>query len=241
MPKISLQWLIPVATAVWTALTWTLDRQRQRRDERAKIAAFYVNPFISACEDLQSRICIILEGGGLPLLHKRYPGGSYADETLFLIVRCFAWMVVVERHGPYTRDPAVMRLVSAVRRAFSASTSLQQVGPFNFFHAEQYDLGRMLMTTTQGQFGVEFDTISHYEFKQRLTSPPLSDSNSVQETLEALRSADDAGDLVGDDRLAKAQGYLVELVDYLERKEGYTLSAGERRKCGTPKRLTTTG
>ena len=62
MPKINLQWLIPVATAVWAVVTWTLDRQRQRNDERARIAALYVNPFLAACEDLQHRIYIISAG-----------------------------------------------------------------------------------------------------------------------------------------------------------------------------------
>jgi len=241
MPKINMnmQWLIPVGTAVWAVLTWTLDHQRQRRQERARLAAFYVNPLISAIHDLQSRIYTIMKLDGLPLLQKRYPGGAYADETLYLIVRCFGWMMVLERHGPYTKDPVVMRLVSAVRQAFAISTSLQQVGPFNFFHAEQYDLGRMAMTTRQGHYGVEFDTISHYEFKKRLASPPLSDSKSVQETLEALRSADDAGSLPGSNRLAEPQNHLVELVNYLEDKEGYTLVAGERNKCRIPKQLRT--
>ena len=44
--------------------------------------ALYVNPFLSACEDLQSRIYNILEMKGLQSLRKRYPDHGYADETL---------------------------------------------------------------------------------------------------------------------------------------------------------------
>ena len=199
MPKINIntQWLIPVATAIWAVWTWAADRKRERDDERARISALYVNPFLSACEDLQSRIYSILERGGLRTLRKRYPDGSYAEETLYLIVRYFGWMVAVERHGPYTQDPVVMRLMSSISSAFAAASSAQQVGPFNFFHPEQKDLGKLVMTTIVESDNLEPDTISCHEFKKRLASPPWSDSESVKETLEALRSADDAGQPTG--------------------------------------------
>jgi hypothetical protein len=239
IPKfnINMQWVIPVATAIWAVWTWAADRKRDREDERTRIAALYVNPLVSACEDLQSRIYSILEHGGLRTLRKRYPDGSYAEETLYLIVRYFGWMVAVERHGPYTQDPAVMRLMSSISGVFAAASSAQQVGPFNFFHPEQKDLGKLVMTTIVESDNLEPDTISCHEFKKRLASPPWSDSASVQETLEALRSADDGVDLPGRDRLAEAQNHLVDLVGYIEGKEGYTLYQGERKKCRTPAQL----
>ena len=63
------------------------DREQERLKERARLAALYVNPFLSACEDLQSRIYHILALGGLRALRQRYPDGAYAAETLYLIVR----------------------------------------------------------------------------------------------------------------------------------------------------------
>ncbi len=241
MPKfnINMQWLIPLATGVWAIWTWAADRERERNKERARMAALYVTPFLSACEDLQSRIYSILELGGLRTLRKRYPDGSYAEETLYLIVRYLGWRIVAARHGPYayTENPVAMRLTSAVCSAFATASSAQQVGPFNFFHPEQKDLGKLLMTRFDGPYGVEFDTISCSEFKKRLASPPLSDSAAVKETLEALRSADDAKILPGRDRLMEVQNHLVELLAYFEKKEGYTLFQGERKKCGTPPRL----
>ena len=151
IPKINInmQWMIPLATAAWAVWTWAADREQERKKDRARIAGLYVNPFISACEDLQSRIYSILELGGLQSLRKRYPDGFYADETLYIIVRYFGWMVAVERHGPYTRDPVVMRLVSSVSSAFAAASSTQEVGPFNFFHTEQKALGKLVMTTKE--------------------------------------------------------------------------------------------
>lgn len=235
----NMQWLISLAAATWAIWTWAADNERERRKERARISALYVNPFLSACEDLQSRIYNILELGGLGSLRKRYPDGVFAEETLYLIVRYFGWATAVERHGPYTHDPAVMRLASAVRGAFAISSSPQQVGPFNFFHPEQKALGKLVMTRVKGQYGIELDTISSYEFKNCLASPPLSESESVRETLEALRNAGDAGSLPGRDRLARVQCHLVELVSYVEGKEGYTLFLGKRKRCRKPELLVT--
>jgi hypothetical protein len=53
----------------------------------------------------------------------------------------------------------------------------------------------------------------------------------VQQSLEALRTASDDGDLPGRARLAQAQHHLVDLLRYLEGKEGYHLFQGERKKC----------
>jgi len=127
-----------------------------------------------------------------------------------------------------------MRLGSAVRSAFSIASSEQQVGPFNFFHPEQKDMGKLVMTTTQGQYGVEPETISYQEFKKLLNSPPMSESEALKETLEALRSADDAESLPGRDRLAEAQNHLVDLLGYIEGKVGYSVFLGKRKKCRIP-------
>ena len=172
--NINMQWLIPVATAAWAVWTWAADREREREKDRARLSALYVNPFLSACEDLQSRIYSILELDGLRMLRKRYPDGSYAEETLYLIARYFGWTVAVERHSEYTQDPVVMRLGSAVRSAFSVASSIPQVGPFNFFTIEQKDLGKLVMTTRTEQYGVEPDTIPYHEFKKHFAAPPLS-------------------------------------------------------------------
>ncbi|MEA3274105.1 MAG: hypothetical protein U9Q81_02160 [Pseudomonadota bacterium] len=226
-----MQWLIPVATAVWAFWTWAHDHERERQRERSRMAALYVSPFLSACEELQSRIYKILELDGLGSLRRRYPDGAYAEETLYLIVRFFGWSAAVNRYGPYTQDPEVIRLVTASRRAFSTSNSKRPVGPFNFFIPEQKALGKIVMHSLEGEFGRELDTISFYEFKELLGSPPMSDSESVKQSLNALRSADAVHDIVGNERLADAQSHLVDLLSYLEEREGYSLFQGERRKC----------
>ncbi len=183
-----MQWLIPVVMGLWAIWTWSQEQERERTNERARLAALYVNPFLSACEDLQSRIYNILELDGLGTLQKRYPDGAYAEETLYLIVRYFGWAAAMNRYSPYAQDPVVTRLAEAVRKAFATVDAEFLVGPFNFFHPEQKALGKMVMSRMEGQHGIEFDTISSYEFKERLASPPLSDSQAVHQSLEALRA-----------------------------------------------------
>jgi len=201
------------------------------------MVALYVSPFLSACEDLQSRIYKILELGGLGPLRERYQDGAYAEETLYLIVRYFGWSMAVSRYGPYTQDPEVIRLATATRRAFATSGAERDVGPFNFFLPEQKALGKIVMHNVKGEYGRELDTISFYEFKDRLATPPLSESESVKQTLEALRNARRGQDMSGRERLAEAQNHLVDLLEYLETQERYSLFSGERRKCSLPKRL----
>jgi hypothetical protein len=226
-----MQWLIPVTMGLWAVWTWSQEQKQDRLTERARLAALYVNPFMSACEDLQSRIYSILELDGLRTLRKRYPDGAYAEETLYLIVRYFGWAAALSRYSPYSQDAVVIRLAEAVRDAFATTGAGFGVGPFNFFHPEQKALGKMVMSLMQGQHGIELDTISSYKFRERLARPAFSNSQSVQQSLEALRNAEDADSLPGRNRLEKAQHHLVDLLQYLEAREGYRLFTGERKKC----------
>jgi hypothetical protein len=225
-------WLVPAATAVWAVATWAHEHALQREKERQRITALYVNPFLSACEDLQSRIYKLLELDGLDVLKQRYSDGSYAEETLYLIVRFFGWLAAVNRHGPYTQDPVVIQHATGIRRAFGTSRSGYSVGPFNFFPAEQKALGKIIMHDAEGEYGRELDTISFYEFREVVNSVRrMPESVAVKQTLENLRNARSVDDIGGQDRLAEAQNHLVDLLEYLEDKEGYSLFIGEREKC----------
>jgi len=226
-----MQWLVPLAMGTWAVLTWAHSREQEREKERERITALYVNPFLSACEDLQSRIYKILELGGLDVLRERYPDASYAEETLYLIVRYFGWSAAVNRYGPYTKDPVVIEHAIAVRRAFATSTIGHSVGPFNFFLPEQKALGKTIMHTMEGEYGHELDTISYYDFKVCLGKSPLKESHAVQQSLESLRKARDASDIGGRERLVEAQNHIVDLLDYMEEREGFTLFQGKRKKC----------
>ncbi len=183
-------WLVPAATAVWAVWTWAHEQSLERERERARIIALYVNPFLSACEDLQSRIYKIIELEGLPKLRERYPDGSYAEETIYLVVRVFGWLAAVMRYGPYTQDPVMIKHSTAIRRAFATSNDERPVGPFNFFPAEQKALGKMVMRSMEGEYGHELDTISFYEFRDVIQSPyRMPGSSAIEQTLETLHGA----------------------------------------------------
>jgi hypothetical protein len=122
--------------------------------------------------------------------------------------------------------------MEAVANAFA--TTKYPVGAFAFFRPEQKALGKLVMTRFEGQFGVELDTIPYYAFKEQLTQPPLAESEAVRQSLEALRKAKRAKGLTGWARLAEVQNYLVDLLHYLEEREGFSLFAGWRKKCSSP-------
>ncbi|MCP3869383.1 MAG: hypothetical protein GY703_15015 [Gammaproteobacteria bacterium] len=225
-------WLVPAATAAWAVWTWAHEQSLERERERARITALYVNPFLSACEDLQSRIYKIVELEGLPKLRQRYPDGSYAEETLYLVVRFFGWLAAVGRYGPYTQDPVMIKHTAAIRRAFATSNDERAVGPFNFFPAEQKALGKMVMHSMEGEYGHEMDTISYYEFRDIIQSSyRMPESSAVTQTLETLQTARHAEEIDGWERLAEAQNHLVNLLNYLEKREGFSYFPAKRKKC----------
>jgi hypothetical protein len=229
-----MRWIIPIGTALWAFWRWSEERKQNRVRERDRISALYINPFLSACEDLESRIYNILELNGLDSLRKRYPDHGYADETLYLIVRYFGWVASVWRYGPYTQDSEVIRLTEAIRNDFA--TTEYPVGPFAFFRPEQKALGKLVMQRFEGQYGIEMDTIPLYEFKKQLKAPPLSESESVKQSLKALKDAKSSRTLKGRQRLLEAQIHLVDLLSYLEGKMGISLFPGERKKCSRKSR-----
>ena len=227
-------WLVPAATAAWAVWTWAHEQSLERERDRARITALYVNPFLSACEDLQSRIYKLIELDGLSELKKRYPDGSHAEETLYLLFRFFGWLSAATRYGPYTQDAVVIRYSAAIRRAFATSGRGREVGAFNFFPAEQRALGKMIMHSMEGEFGHELDTISYYEFRDVIQSPyRMPESSAVAQTLETLHNAKHAEDIVGRERLVEAQIYLVGLLNYLEKKLGYSYFPTTRKKCSS--------
>ena len=71
----------------------------------------------------------------------------------------------------------------------------------------------------------------------RLGQSSLREGQSVQQSLEALRKASNADDIGGRERLSDAQIHIVDLLDYIENKEGFTLFQGKRENCNRLKRF----
>ena len=226
--------LIAAVTAWWTLRTWRDDREKQRKEERLRLAALYINPFLIACEGLQSRLYNILERGGLGPLKKGYPGGDYAEDILYFIVQYFGWQQCIYR---YYYDRQIISLLEELRDAFATDKrEYGGVGPFCFFRSQQRAFGDMIISRTEGPFGSEFVTENYNQFLSMLKSDSFAGSESVKNTLEALRKAaeDRRGISSGvRKRLVRIQNLLADLLDYFEKKEGisYFTKEGGRKKA----------
>lgn len=228
-----------VVAACWAFSKWIAEREKERRArtdqhdqerndrinererERKRFAALYVNPFLLACEELQSRLYNILERKGLSALKKRYPDGDYSEETLYLIAQYFAWEHCLYRYTRYAQDPEVILLTESIRKVFA--TDELGVRAFCFYRPEQRSLGRLLLERAGG----EFDVISFHTFKGRLASMQFGESPAIQQTLSVLKECESMEELDSKDpnvrkRLAKIQSFLVTLLAQIERKEQIT-------------------
>jgi hypothetical protein len=219
---------LPFLALVWGVHTWSVQHEGELRNEHDRLAALYGNPFLLACDELQSRIYNLLsDKTTFDVLRSHYPGSEYADETLYLVFQYFGWERHVFRYGPYSLDPDVIRLTARIRDAFATSKRFP-LGPFCFFRTEQRALGESVIEQVATEAGVSEETMPFFKFRGALQQPPLSEVQSIRDTLRALTMATTSADLDGRDRLAQVQNYLVELVNYLESQLGVTLSTFSR-------------
>lgn len=218
-----------VITAAWAIMKWKKQREADSERERKKLAALYVLPFLSACEELQSRLYNILVHSGLEPLRQRSADHEYAVEILHMIAQYFGWERCARRYGPYTENGKFIKLTEAVRATFAKDLN-RQVGEFCFFRPEQKAMAHMVMKRMSGEFGPEFETMPMYEFKQQLTSPSYGMSSCTR-AHKALCEAKTITELNDRDRLAEIQNYLVELLTYVEGREGFSLYPKQRKRA----------
>lgn len=226
--KFSLALVTAVVTAGWAIMKWTKQRDYDREKERKKFIALYVLPFLSACEELQSRIYNILVHSGLGPLRQRSADKEYAVETVHMIAQYFGWERCARRYGPYTEDRKFIKLAEAVRATFAKDLN-GVVGSFCFFRPEQKAIAQIIMKRMSGEFGPEFETMPLYEFKEQLAAAKYGTAGCMR-ALKALADAKSVDDLPDRDRLAEIQNYLVEALTYIEGLEGLSLYPKERKR-----------
>jgi hypothetical protein len=231
---------VAAVAGVWTLKTWRDDREKQRKEEQKqrekeqlRLAALLYQAIFDPCERLQSRLYNIFASGGLRALKKSHPEGDFAEDTLYPIVQFFGWQQFVYR---YYYDWQVIQLFEELRALFATDrTEYGGVGPFCFFRSQQRAFADMIMLRTEGPFGSEYVTRDYNEFLRMLKTDPFARSQSVNDTLEMLRNAEAASDIpLGvRKRLVRIQNLLVELLEYLERKEGisYFPQEGGRKRA----------
>lgn len=193
-------------------------------------------PFLLACEDLQSRLYNILCLGGLGPLRAR-DGYPYAEETLYLVARYFAYEPLLVRHTPYGTDNTVVQLLDHVRGCFSSDAG--GIDGWCLFRARQHALGRLALETRQREDQAIPDAVSLLEFERRLVEGDTADALYMTEGLNDLSRAASVNDLPPRtrQRLAEIQRALVDVLEHFEgelanlgQSEDFSLFGGEKRK-----------
>ncbi|HAM51959.1 MAG TPA: hypothetical protein DCP92_15200 [Nitrospiraceae bacterium] len=234
--------LSALAAAVWSVWTWSEEQQKERQLRRDQEAALYVNSFLLALEELQSRLYSILEEDELTCYKKEYPdqyefGSPAAIEILYRLSQYFGWGHRTFRYGPYTMDSRVIELGRKIGETLESRSKFPG-DAFRFSVDERVSLGNAVVRRLGEATAILpiFESIPLYQFEKELSDEqskhaPLYQSKAVRCTLTAIDRADQPEALEGHERLAVLQNLLVELLAYLESKEGFRISIGERRKA----------
>jgi hypothetical protein len=234
--------LSALATAVWSVWTWSEEQQKERQLKRDQEAALYVNSFLLALEELQSRLYSILEEDELAFYKKEYPdeyefGSPAAIEILYRLSQYFGWGSHMLRYGPYTKDPAVIELIRKIGETFESRSEFPG-DAFRFSYDERVSLGKVVVRRVGEATAIlpVFESIPLYQFEEELSDEqskhaPLYQSKAVRCTLAAIDQADKVEALEGHERLAVLQNFLLELQAYLESKEGFRVSIGGIKKA----------
>ncbi|KGF72407.1 hypothetical protein DO97_08405 [Neosynechococcus sphagnicola sy1] len=235
-----------VCTAFWTVLIWREKEQKEEERERDKNAALYVNPFILAAEELQSSLYRYLSGKQTKTLENKdsecYAGfSSEALEILYVIVIYFGWSLIIYRYGPYTRDKRVIELARKISETFANSDEFSSEEAFYFSFSEQRALGLRFVEGLSPTSFIEesksiftgFESVSLYHFEEEIKSSRNQLSAFYINIRDALHSIDNYNvieDLIERRRLVLIQNFLVDLLNYLEEKEGFSVSIKARQK-----------
>jgi len=234
--------LSALVAAVWSVLTWSADQQKGRQLKRDQEAALYVNPFLLAIEELQSRLYSILEEDELAFYKKEYPdeyefGSPAAVEILYRLSQYFGWGHQIMRYGPYTKDPTVIELIRKIGETFENRDKFSG-DAFRFSLDERISLGEAVVRRIGDGTALlpVFESIPLFQFEEELGNEqskhaPLYQRKAIRCTLAAIDQADKSEALEGHERLAVLQNLLVDLLTYLQSEEGFRVSIGELKKA----------
>ena len=241
-PSVVFYFLSMLGTAVFYVWTWREDQEKERNLKRSHESALFVNSFIQAIEELQSRLYGILEKDDLAYYKQEYPehyefGSPFAVEILYRLSKYCGWGVRNYRYGPYTNDSVVIDLVRKIGEAFESRSHFPG-DAFRFSYEERVALGGTVVRRTGDTINSIpiFESITLFQYLEEMINKSdkhrqLYQSRAVRRTLAAIDRVDQAEELEGVERLAVLQNLLVDLVNYLESREGFSVSPGKRRKA----------
>jgi Heavy metal associated domain 2 len=230
-----------VVAAVWTAWTWREQHKELRELQRDQAAALYVNPFLLAGHQMERQIGRLLNARELALSRREHGDrdgsvSAAAVEALWTFAGFFAWTTVNLRYGPYTRDPKVIGLITTILRTFDDRERFGD-GAFRLSVAEQESLGQIVLrrlghtSVHAGESGsslTEFALVPAVDFERDFRdahSPKASlyRSRAVRTTVEAIDRAARLEQLDGRARLVAVRQLVRQLLDHLERVEGFSI------------------
>ena len=230
--------LVAVVAGVWAVIKWSREQEKSREQERERCNALYANPMLFATQDLQSRLYNLLANAGLVPLREGDPSGLYAEETLYLVARYFAWEQTLLRFTHYGTDQDIVRTTEGIREDF-ATDSLGN-DAWRIFRPTQSALGQSIMVWRQGETGFA-DTITVVDFRKLFTER-LGRELRLEGAVESLRSVQSIDELpeATRSRLSAVQRGLVALLELIEkdlsdhRGSKFSVSAQPRAKVGGP-------
>jgi hypothetical protein len=241
-PTLILSLLSAATAAVWSVWTWREEQEKGRKHRRDQESAIFVNSFIQALEELQARLYGVLERDDLTLYKKEYPeqdefDSPFAIEILYRLSKYFGWTYRSFRYGPYTKDATVIEMVRKMSETLEERSQFEG-NAFRFTYEERVALGEAVVRRTGDVIGSIpiFESITLFHFLEEVNDEKskralLYRSRAVRRTITAIDKADHPEALEGVDRLAVLQNLLVDLLTYLEDKEGFSVVSGMRRRA----------
>jgi len=234
-----------IGTAVWSVLTWAEQEEKERKAEEDQLDTLYVNPFLNAAEELQILLYNILVGKEIEFLRTGITrrGKESADEISYNealeIVHPFAtffgWSICFNRYGSYSQDKDAILMARQISLMFA---DREQFGddPFRFSLTKQHGLGRQFVKSVPSVAGEEmkeYSAATLYEFCEKIMKSKEEGGSlfdDISLLIDTIRSTPTSKDLPGKARLSAIQNQLVDLINYIESKEKFTLTNEIRKK-----------
>jgi hypothetical protein len=241
-PTLVFSVLSALTAAVWSVWTWREEQQKERQLKRDQESALFVNSYILAAEELQTRFYSMLEEDELAFYQKQYSeqyefGSPYAIEILYRLSQFFGWAQRNFRYGPYTNDPRAIELLRMIGETLENRSKFSG-DAFRFTIDERVSLGAAVVRRIGDAADLipTFESITLFEFQKEINDKsskhsPLYKSRAVRSTLAAIDRADRPETLEGFERLTVLQNLLVDLLTYMEGMEGFRVAVGARRRA----------
>ncbi len=244
-PELLILVVSTIGTAIWSVLTWAEQEEKERKSEEDQLDTLYVNPFLNAAEELQMLLYNLLVGNEIEFLRtgithrarERADEISYNEalEIVHPFAKFFGWSICFNRYGSYSQDKNAILMARQISLMFA---DREQFGddPFRFSLTKQHGLGRQFVqriSSVAGEEMQEYSAVTLYDFcekimKNKKEGGSLFDDISL--LIDTIRSTPTSKDLPGRARLSTIQNQLVDLINYIESKEKFTLTNEVRKK-----------